>query len=489
MSRTLPLAAAARAQQVKTSHPGSKSHPGSERNPEKFSTRLAGLTVLLAILLAAACSNSKPPISVAVSASSAQTDQGQSVTVTAMITNDSSGRGVSWSVNGAGSLQGSGSSITYVAPAPSNNSAVQTATVSATSVADPTKTASMQISVNPLPFINALSLPNANAGAAYSQSVSEVGGTAPFTWAIVNGALPSGLNIGAGSGTISGSPTNGGTWYFDVQLKDAAGVIAEQPFLSIEVFANSAAGNPVPFVNNPLVPAAVAPGGAGFMLTVNGTGFLSTSIVDFNGAALATTFVNNKQLAATVPAADIATAATAAITVVNPSPGGGRSNAVFFPVATPEANVSLSNGNGSPITTIYGPISAVVGDFTGNGKPDLAVAQFGDRAYIFLANGDGTFNPAPGSPMIMQQPPWDTLPTPYPDFVAVGDFNNSGKLGVAVAARRMRTLRSCWAMGTEHSRPRMHTCTRRANLCRRLRSRIFWGMETSTWRSRTRLTA
>ena len=35
--------------------------------------------------------------------------------------------------------------------------------------------------------------------------------------------------------------------------------------------------------------------------------------------------------------------------------------------------------------------------------------------------------------MIVQQPPWDTLPTPYPDFVALGDFNNSGNVGLAVA--------------------------------------------------------
>jgi len=33
--------------------------------------------------------------------------------------------------------------------------------------------------------------------------------------------------------------------------------------------------NPVPLINQPLVPDAVAPGGAGFTLTVNGTGFVS----------------------------------------------------------------------------------------------------------------------------------------------------------------------------------------------------------------------
>src|SRR5438105_14977378 len=43
--------------------------------------------------------------------------------------------------------------------------------------------------------------------------------------------------------------------------------------------------NPVPLINQPLVPDAIAPGGAGFTLTVNGTGFVSGSEVNWNGSA------------------------------------------------------------------------------------------------------------------------------------------------------------------------------------------------------------
>ena len=89
---------------------------------------------------------------------------------------------------------------------------------------------------------------------------------------------------------------------------------------------------PVPLINQPLVPDAVAPGGGGFTLTINGTGFVSKSVVTWNGRALATTFVNSLQLRAAVPAADIATAGTAWVTVVNPAPGGGTSNLAFFTV-------------------------------------------------------------------------------------------------------------------------------------------------------------
>jgi IPT/TIG domain len=78
---------------------------------------------------------------------------------------------------------------------------------------------------------------------------------------------------------------------------------------------------PVPFINQPLIPDATPPGGAQFTLTVNGTGFVSSSVVNWNGNALVTQFVSSSQLTATVPAADIATATTASVTVVSPAPG------------------------------------------------------------------------------------------------------------------------------------------------------------------------
>ena len=88
----------------------------------------------------------------------------------------------------------------------------------------------------------------------------------------------------------------------------------------------TAFANPVPFVNQPLVPTAVAPGGAQFTLTVNGTGFVNGAAVNWNGAALTTTYVSGSELTATVPAANIASPRTAGITVINPPPGGGTSN-------------------------------------------------------------------------------------------------------------------------------------------------------------------
>jgi len=104
-------------------------------------------------------------------------------------------------------------------------------------------------------------------------------------------------------------------------------------FSSVLSVAGQSIPNPVPLINNPLVPTSLAPGSAAFTLTVNGSGFVSGSGVNWNGSALATIFASNSQLTATVPASKITTPGTAAVTVVNPPPGGGVSNTLFLIVS------------------------------------------------------------------------------------------------------------------------------------------------------------
>ncbi len=86
---------------------------------------------------------------------------------------------------------------------------------------------------------------------------------------------------------------------------------------------------PAPTITD-LKPSSAAVGGPAFTLTINGTGFVSSSIVRWNGSARATTYVNDTRLTASIPAADIATVGPANVTVVNPAPGGGTSNTAAF---------------------------------------------------------------------------------------------------------------------------------------------------------------
>jgi hypothetical protein len=82
-------------------------------------------------------------------------------------------------------------------------------------------------------------------------------------------------------------------------------------------------------------PGTAAAGGAGFTLTVNGTGFTSLSVVQWNGSNRTTTFVNSTQLTAAIPASDIAVGGTATVAVFTPAPGGGTSAAASFFITAP----------------------------------------------------------------------------------------------------------------------------------------------------------
>ena len=72
----------------------------------------------------------------------------------------------------------------------------------------------------------------------------------------------------------------------------------------------------------------------GFTLTVNGSNFVAGSTVNFNGFARVTTYVSSTQLTVAILNSDLITAGTFPITVTNPAPGGGTSNAQTFTVTT-----------------------------------------------------------------------------------------------------------------------------------------------------------
>src|SRR5260370_14063358 len=93
--------------------------------------------------------------------------------------------------------------------------------------------------------------------------------------------------------------------------------------------------NPVPFVDQPLLPGRATPGSKNLRLTVTGTGFTSGSDVKWNGESLATTMVSAQKLIAQVPAAALVSAGTAPVTVVNPTPGVGISTVVLFEITHP----------------------------------------------------------------------------------------------------------------------------------------------------------
>jgi len=187
------------------------------------------------------------------------------------------------------------------------------------------------------------------------------------------------------------------------------------------------AANPVPFVNNPLVPTSTRPGSGPFTLTVNGANFVSGATVYWNGSARATTFVGPTQVTANILAADVATSLTAEIEVGNPGTVA-LSNTSYFSVsrATDWMAKPMSFAV-APEPISYFSSRAAVGDFNGDGKVDLAgieVGTFGETLNILLGDGDGTFQPpisyALGS-------------SSYSIYgIGVADINNDGKLDLVL---------------------------------------------------------
>lgn len=112
--------------------------------------------------------------------------------------------------------------------------------------------------------------------------------------------------------------------------------------------------NPVPAVTT-ILPTSKAAGGGAFTLTVNGTNFIEGATVKFGAnAALTPTFFSATQLQVTVPAGDITAAGTPAVTVVNPTPGGGTSNGVTFTVTAGSTGTFTVSGTLATVTTVAG---------------------------------------------------------------------------------------------------------------------------------------
>ncbi|MFN7974255.1 MAG: putative Ig domain-containing protein [Acidobacteriota bacterium] len=74
------------------------------------------------------------------------------------------------------------------------------------------------------------SLPNGVVGVPYSQTIAASGGTAPYTFAVTGGALPTGLALNGATGVLSGTPTTAGTYNFTITATDANGCSGSQAY-------------------------------------------------------------------------------------------------------------------------------------------------------------------------------------------------------------------------------------------------------------------
>jgi uncharacterized protein (TIGR03437 family) len=139
-------------------------------------------------------------------------------------------------------------------------------------------------------------------------------------WQVLGAGLPRvvvmGLRLHRASRTLRVATHGRGVW--DILVPLAAGV------------------NPVPGLRA-ITPPSTAPNTSGLTLTLNGAGFVTgtgaaSTIALWNGQSRPTTVTGGSQLSMAISASDLSGASIAQISVMNPSPGGGVSNALSFEV-------------------------------------------------------------------------------------------------------------------------------------------------------------
>ncbi len=274
------------------------------------------------------------PTAVTVSPSNATVQTGGVQQFTATVNPTGANQAVTWSLSGTGCTGASCGTIDatgkYTAPASIPNP--PTVTARATSAVDSAKTATAAVNImtavnNPIPAITTISpTSGATGGAAFTLTVN-------------------GSNFVTGS-VVRWNGSDRATAFINASQVSAqipASDIAVARTAAITVFNPAPGGgtsNSLTFtITGPTIttisPNSADTGGAAFTLTVNGSNFVTGSVVRWNGSDRATAFINASQVSAQIPASDIAVARTAAITVFNPAPGGGTSNSLTFTITGP----------------------------------------------------------------------------------------------------------------------------------------------------------
>ena len=129
--------------------------------------------------------------------------------------------------------------------------------------------------IDTVPVITTASLPDGSEGTAYSQTLT-VSGDIAVTWSITSGDLPSGLTLSE-DGTISGTPTESGTFTFTVLASNSSG--SDTKTLSITI-TSSASSTTAPSITTSSLTEGVMYSAYSASLEASGTSPITWSLAD-----------------------------------------------------------------------------------------------------------------------------------------------------------------------------------------------------------------
>ncbi|HEX6502573.1 MAG TPA: alkaline phosphatase family protein [Terriglobales bacterium] len=168
--------------------------------------------------------------------------------------------------------------------------------------------------------------------------------------------------------------------------------------------------NPIPTITS-LSPSSKVVGSPAFTLTVNGTNFVNGAFVQFAGRTRTTTYISSTQVTASILASDVAIGGIFAVTVTNPSPGGGTSNSLPFTVTNPVPTLTSLSPTSKPVNSAAFPltvngsnfVNGATAQFNGMNRPTTYISSTQLVAAILASDltTPGVFpvtatNPAPG---------------------------------------------------------------------------------------------
>lgn len=185
-------------------------------------------------------------------------------------------------------------------------------------------TRDLNVTIRPALGITSTNLPTGVVGAAYSSALTTSGGDGSPAFAVVAGALPTGLGLDTGSGVISGTPQVAGTAGVTVRATNALGQQAERAltitsFLPVSVTTASLADGSV---STPYSQTLAASGGDGSYTWAVVSGTLPAGLGLSGGGALTgtPTVAGSSSFTVRVTSGDGQTASAALSVVVSAPP-------------------------------------------------------------------------------------------------------------------------------------------------------------------------
>ena len=241
-----------------------------------------------------------------------------------------------------------------------------------------TASAGLSITIQQAPplYIITSYLTDGTQGAPYSASLMATGGVLPYTWSLAAGSLPAGMFLSS-DGMIAGTPTTQGTSQFTVQVADF-----ESPPQTATATLSLTIDPNLPPVLSQISPSTGPAGGGSFTLLVYGSGFNSASVVQWNGVARPTTYIDSFDLTATISASDVQALGNSSVTVYNAPPGGGLSAPLTFTAYLPLATNDLIYNPATQL--LYASVPSSAGPSLGNSivSIDPATGALGTPVWV-----------------------------------------------------------------------------------------------------------